>query len=391
MSPDPAHPESPRRVLLCPDSWGGFASAAEVTEGVATALADLGLELRCLPLGDGGEGTAAVLAAPELGRRVRVGTPRGPRVLRARHLADGRAFLESALALGDGRGLRPEGRDPRAASSHGLGAWLAAEARFHEGPLVLGLGGSATSDGGLGLALALGLSVRDAAGSPLPLRGDSLLRAAYLEGPRPSAAGRVSAWCDVRTPLAEAARVYGPQKGLGADEIPAWSAALSRWGELLARWRDDQDLPPLDPDLSGGGAAGGVGFALAALLDAPLEDGAAAVARALDLDGALAWAELVLTGEGRLDGSSLAGKVVGHVARRARALGRPCWAMVGRSDLDAGSAREAGLERVLSCPEEPDPAAAFEGGLDRLREALREALRTPCPSPGGAPGGRRSP
>lgn len=377
----------PRRVLLCPDSWGGFASAAEIARHMAGALHDLHLEPALLPLADGGEGTAQVLGAPESGRRVRVGTPRGPRILRARHLPEGSAFLESALALGDGRAHRPEDRAPHTASSQGLGAWLAAEGRFHEGPLVVGLGGSATSDGGVGLAQGLGLAVLDGAGRPLPHRGDSLLRAARIQGAPPDLRGRVTAWADVRTPLAEAARVYGPQKGLGSEELPAWTAALVRWGEALRRWRADQGLPDLDPTLRGGGAAGGVGFALAALLDAPLLEGAIAVAEAQGLDAAIARAELVITGEGRLDHTSLAGKVVGHVVGRARALGRPCWALVGSSRLAPEAARAAGLERVLTCPELPDPRAALEGGLVRLREALR----TPCPSPGGAPGGRRSP
>jgi glycerate 2-kinase len=263
-----------------------------------------GVEAIQLPVADGGEGTASVLHAALGGewRSVRVPDPLG-RPVEARWLLlpDGRAVVEAASAIGLPL-LAPEERDPLRASSRGLGELLVAAVGGGAHSLVVALGGSATVDGGAGLREAV---------DELPVSATVL--------------------CDVRTPLADAARLFGPQKGASPEDVRVLEERLAVMTEL----RPYADLP-------GSGAAGGLGAALAAL-GAELVDGAATVLDLVGFDARLAGCDLVVTGEGTVDETTREGKAPGEVARRARAARVRCVVFGGRVLADLPGAETVGL------------------------------------------------
>lgn len=338
----------PPRVLVAPDSWGGFLGAPEVAERVVARLRQRGIPAVAHPLSDGGEGLLQTLRAhgPLGSQPVRVcdalgqardtelgllAAPGGPGERTAET-----AVVETALAIGRA-GL--DRLRPLDASSAGVADLLRA---VRSPQLWIGLGGSATVDGGLGMLQALGLVAEDRRGEALegpPARLLGQVRALRGLGPV-LPLGEVLA--DVRTPLSQATARFGPQKGLAEDELGPLSQALSRWAEVLATWAQGQGRH-LDPELPGGGAAGGLGLALAAL-GLPLRPGAATIADHTGLDAAIERADRVLTGEGRLDGSSYEGKVVGEVVTRARARGRPVLALVGRCTPEGAAGVDAVYE-----------------------------------------------
>jgi glycerate kinase len=278
-------------------------------------------DVRELPVADGGEGTAEVLHAALGGewRIARVSDPLG-RPLDARWLVlpSGEAVVEAAAAIGLPL-LALEERDPLRASSRGLGELVAAALAAGPSSLVVALGGTATIDGGAGL-----VEVVDAL--PVPTR----------------------ALCDVRTRLADAARVFGPQKGASPEDVAVLEARLAGMDAL----RSFAAVP-------GSGAAGGLGAALASL-GAELVQGAATVLDLVGFDEALAGCDLVVTGEGTVDATTLEGKAPGEVARRARAAGGVrCVVFGGRVDAELD-----GAETV-----------ALSGDPERAREDLVELGR----------------
>jgi glycerate kinase len=334
------------RVVVAPDSFGGWRGAPAVALRIAGRLKAAGLTPVLLPQGDGGEGSAEALAPVALAAVAlpATGPLGGRRGALCPVLPGPRLFVESAHALG------PPNDETRASwascSSRGLATLLLdahRAARDHRAELVMGLGGSATVDGGLGLALGLGLRAEDAQGRPVRGGGAgalSLVRA--LKGAPPTV--RPQVWADVRTPLRDAIRCYGAQKGVRTESEPALTRDLLHFADVLRRW-SGRALPDALP---GGGAAGGVGFALAALTGAELEPGAEAFAHVSRLRRALATCDAVVTGEGRLDDTSLEGKVVGTVTRLARAAGRPVVGVVGQD--------------ALPRPNEHAPDAVFAAG-----------------------------
>lgn len=319
------------RVLVAPDSFGGWMAAPAVAQAIGRRLHAGGLVSVPLPMGDGGEGTAEVLAERADGAVVLpTGGPLGDRRGALCPLIPGaRLFVESSHALG------PPTPETRAAwgraSSEGLASLLSrasAAARDHRASIVVGLGGSATVDGGLGLARGLGLRAEDARGRAVLAPGaQGLAAVARLVGPPPALA--LEAWADVQTPLLGAVRDHGPQKGVPAHALQALEDDLRRFAGVLSLWAG-REIPLTLP---GGGAAGGVGFALHALLGAPLVPGAGEVAAVIGLDTAVARCDAVVTGEGRLDATSLRGKVVGAVIAAARGRGVPVVAVVGDDQL----------------------------------------------------------
>jgi glycerate 2-kinase len=279
------------RALACPASLKGVLGAVAAAKALATGFRAAGAEAEILPLADGGEGTAEALEAALGGewRQAEVSDPLGrPVTARWLVLPDGRAVVEAAAAIGLPL-LRPEELDPLRASSRGLGELVAAVTRERPPGLLLGLGGVATVDGGAGLLEALGA---------LPVQTVVL--------------------CDVRTRLADAPRLYGPQKGAGPDAV----AELER--RLAA-------MPELTPyaELPGSGAAGGLGAALAAL-GAALAPGAETILDIVGFDARASTADLVVTGEGTVDATTAEGKAPGTVAKRCRRLGARCVVFGGR-------------------------------------------------------------
>lgn len=362
-------------VVIAPDSFKGSREAV----AVAHALAEGWLAVRpgdtvvCRPMADGGEGTLDVVATARSGARrmpVRVRGPHGREVPASwLLLPDGTGVVELASTSGIellGANLRPWDAD-----TFGFGQAIAAALDHGVERLVLGVGSSASTDGGAGLLLALGARLTDASGAPIRpgLRGLADVAAVDLRGMRALPPGGALALSDVDNPLRGprgAAAVFGPQKGLAGEDLAAADAALARWAGLLG---------PEPADSDGDGAAGGTGFALR-VWGAELTPGAATLAELTGLARAVAGADLVITGEGRYDGQSAAGKAPAFVAGLAAAAGVPVALVAGRIDADAdlGPFREAEALTLLA-----GDAASAQDDPDRWLRAAAGALATRAP------------
>lgn len=332
------------RVLIAPDCFGGTLSAAEVANAIARgwwrSAPDDELVLR--PLADGGPGFVEVLHVT-LGGTLHERTVTGPlgSPVPARWLAHQRTgYLESAQACGLHL-VPPERRDAGAATTRGVGELVAAAREAGMARVIIGLGGSATTDGGAGMLAALGAAPVDQAGAPLPDGGAALSRCARLAGEPALDDLELVAAADVTHPLLGphgAAKVFGPQKGADPQQVAELEAALARWADVLAAatGRDVREEP-------GAGAAGGLGAALLAL-GASRQSGAAVVRVAVGLDAELDRADLVVTGEGSFDTQSLRGKLAAVVAAGAAERGVPCLVLAGQVRLDPREAAAAGVQ-----------------------------------------------
>ncbi|SDT64679.1 glycerate kinase [Actinoplanes derwentensis] len=330
------------RVLICPDKFAGTLSAPEVAQAVADGWSVPGDVLVQRPLADGGPGFVEVLAAALDGRRIPVDTvdPLG-RPARGEILhAGGVAYVESAQACGLHL-LTAEERNPRAATSYGLGLLLAAAVETGAVEIVVGLGGSAVNDAGAGMLAALGAAPLDAAGLALPYGGAALSAATALGGVPQLRQVRLVAATDVDNPLTGlhgASNVFGPQKGASREDVLLLDAALEHFAGVLEQAFGIKDLA-LQP---GGGAAGGIGAALIAL-GGRVTSGINLVTNLIGLDRELDAADLVITGEGSFDHQSLRGKVVAGIAAGAQDRGLPCVVLAGRNETGQREASAAGV------------------------------------------------
>ena len=374
------------RVLVAPDKFKGSLSAVEVAAAVAAGLRDArpDLEVVQAPVADGGDGTVeAALGAGYTRVEVDAPGPTGRPVRTAYALAGPRAVVELADVVGLAR--LPGGRlDPLDASTFGLGVVVRAAIERGATEIVLGLGGSASTDGGAGLVQALGAVLSDSDGRTLPPGGAALERAAHLDltalRARLHGVSFVVA-SDVDHPLlgpGGAVTVFGPQKGAVGDQLVRLESALTRWARLVAATTgaDRSGLP-------GAGAAGGTGFAALAVLGAELRPGIELVLDLIGFDRLLAGADLVVTGEGSLDLQSLAGKApVGVAQAAARAHPPvPVVAVAGRSTLDPAVLRAAGILEVRTLLSlEPDLATCIASAAPLLRRCgalLADRLTSP--------------
>ncbi|WP_344319808.1 glycerate kinase [Actinocatenispora thailandica] len=368
------------RVLICPDKFAGTLTAPEAAAAIEAGWRSVGPDDTVLvrPLADGGPGFLDVLAAALPGRRVpvRVTDPLGRPTDGELLLVGDTAYVESAQACGLHL-LAADERDPNRTTSYGLGLLLAAAAETGARTAVVGLGGSATNDGGAGMLAALGAAPVDDAGRVLPYGGAALLAAAGLSGtPRLRGMALVAA-TDVDNPLtglSGASAVFGPQKGADRADVLRLDDALGRYAAVLVA-----DLPGCPPDvavLPGAGAAGGLGAALYAL-GATRTSGAGLVRSLVDLDAALDDCDLVITGEGSFDFQSLRGKLPAMVAAAAAERGVPCLVLAGRVDVGRREAAAAGIEAAYSVVDEVGSVeaamAAPAAGLTAL--AARTARR----------------
>jgi glycerate kinase len=363
------------RVLVCPDKFRGTATAPQVAAALETgwrrARPDDVLEL--LPLADGGEGTLEALVADGSLRRARVAGPLGepveaPFAIRA----DGTAVLESARAIGLEL-LSPVRRDPRRTTTRGVGELIGIALDAGARRILVGLGGSATNDGGAGLAQALGARLLDASGDPVGPGGAALLDLARIDlrGLDPRLASlEVVGLTDVDNPLTGprgASVVFGPQKGAGPDDVWTLDQAL---GHLASTVRRDLGIDAAGEP--GAGAAGGLGFGLRVFVGARLRSGAASVGEAVGLQERIGAADLVVTGEGALDATSLGTKVVGEVLRLARLSGRRVAVVCGRAEVRPAGVEVAALvEEVGEAVALGDVRAALVGVGERLARSLQ--------------------
>lgn len=350
------------KVVLAPDKFAGTLTAAEAARAMADGWRDArpGDELVFAPMADGGEGLLDVLmeAVPGAARHEReVADARGMATLGSWVLLpDGRAVVESAQACGLSR-LAPERRNPRLATSYGVGQLIAAAAAAGAREIVVGVGGTATVDGGGGMATALGHRLLRADGNRVKVGGEFLAQTVRVE-PAPALGVPVIAALDVDTPLlgpSGAVAVFAPQKGAAPEDLPLLESALAAFADAVERdvpggpWRDEP----------GAGAGGGLGFALMAFLGARVVPGARVVADLVGLPAALSGAGAVLTGEGSLDRQTSAGKAPALVAALGRAGGAKVLAVAGRVQPEAAAQFDAALDLG---PE----------GLTRAAELVRE-------------------
>ncbi len=310
------------RIVIAPQEFKGSLSASRaaeaIAEGACRAVPDA--DLLTIPMADGGPGTVEAVLAATGGQLIEVAVedPLG-RPLRARWglLQGGTAVIEMAAAAGLSL-LSSEEQDPRVVSTYGVGQLVVAALEEGCRRLIVGLGGSATNDGGAGMATALGARFLDAAGADLPPGGAALAKLERIDiaglDPRLGEC-EVTAAADVTNPLCGpegASLVYGPQKGADARVAEELDAALRRYAEIVER-----ELGVDVMDAPGAGAAGGLGAGLIAFLGASVERGVEVVARTVHLRERLRGADLLLTGEGRLDEQTVYGKTVAGVARIA--------------------------------------------------------------------------
>jgi len=360
------------RVVLAPDKFKGSLTAAEVGDALAAGMLDVlpGLDVTKLPVADGGDGTvAAALSAGFEEIIVDAVGPTGEPVQAAYALHGNRAVVELAAVVG--LSMLPGGRlDPLTSSTYGLGLVIADAIRRGAQTIVLGLGGSASTDGGAGMAQALGARLLDADGHDLSNGGGALQGLARLDlrALRETlGSSSIIVASDVDNPLLGAdgaAAVFGPQKGADTHQVEALERGVRRWSELVSRatGRNEADRP-------GAGAAGGAGFAALALLNAKIRPGIELILELVDFDRRIVGADLVVTGEGSLDDQSLAGKAPVGVARAAARSGVPVVAVAGRLQLSPQQLRQAGIEAAYALTDlEPDLNQCIANASPLLRQ-----------------------
>ena len=339
------------KYVLIPDSFKGTLSSEDICRIASEEILRLEpeAEICAIPVADGGEGTVDAFLAAVGGTRAEVPCtgPCGQEVMGFYGLLpDGTAVVEMAAAAG--LPLAGACRDPEKTTTYGVGQLMAHALSRGAKRLVLGLGGSATNDGGCGAAAALGAEFLDAEGRAFVPTGGTLTQIAHIrmEGLRETLAGaEVTVMCDIDNPLcgpAGAAAVFGPQKGADAAMVARMDAGLRHLAEMR-----EKDVGMEVLTLAGGGSAGGFGAGAAAFFGGQLRMGIDVVLDLTDFDRKCRGASLVITGEGHLDSQSLRGKTVVGVARRARALGVPAAALVGGCETALDAVYAEGVSGVF--------------------------------------------
>ena len=359
---------------MAPDKFKGTLSAGEAADAIAAGVAAFQPTARVtrIPMADGGEGTLAALMGSKGGelREFEVEGPLGePTTAPVALLDDGSAVVEMATA--SGLQLIAGREDPLRASSVGTGRLIAhALKSLRDGAVIVGVGGSASTDGGTGAATAIGWRFLDDRGRDLAPGGVELERLAAIATPV-SVPQNVVAACDVMTALTGedgAAKRFAPQKGATPEQVERLEAGMLKLQEVVAN-----ELGIYLEQVPGAGAGGGMGAGLAAFFGAEVRRGSDVVADVVGLDGSLSGATLVMTGEGRLDAASTTGKVPGGVLERAKRAGVPCLVVAGDislSDDEVARAGYAGAISVVASGHGGDPPG---DGVARAAEALLRA------------------
>jgi glycerate kinase len=338
------------RVVAAPAPFKAALGPAAAATAIATGARLMGADVVEVPVADGGEGTLDALVASAGGRRVQVPVhdPLGrPVTAEFGLLPDGTGVVELAQASGYER-LGGGERDPEATTTRGTGELMRAALDAGATRLVIGVGGSATTDGGMGIAVALGARMLGGDGEDLDPIGAALLnvRAVDLSGLDPRVASTpIEVACDVTSPLTGpdgAARVFGPQKGATPDAVERLDGGLANLAAVLAA-RGMPDVAAVPRAGAAGGAAGG----MAAMLGAALTDGGALVTHAAGLASALDGADLCITGEGCLDAQTLRGKAPMAVADACAAAGVPCVGLFGQVEVPPGVVRRMGFSAAF--------------------------------------------
>jgi glycerate kinase len=367
-----------KRVLVAPQGFKGSLTGMEIARAMAAGVrrAWPDAEAVLLPVADGGDGTLQALVDASGGtvQTQRATDPLGRRIdAQWGSLGDGRtAVIEMARTAGLAL-LRAEERNPLMTTTYGVGELMRAALRAGHRHLIVGIGGSATNDGGAGMAQALGAELLDSDGREIGRGGAALADLARIDvsGMEPALREtEVEVACDVTNPLTGedgAAVVYGPQKGATPEMVRRLDAALVRFGEIVRRdtGRDVADVP-------GAGAAGGLGAGLLAFTSAELRSGADIVLEALHLEERLEGVDLVIVGEGRMDRSTAFDKAPVAVARRARRRGIPVLAVCGSLGPGYEAVHRHGVHAVFSAVDGPMTLEEALADTERLVAAATE-------------------
>ncbi|HYK98515.1 MAG TPA: glycerate kinase [Candidatus Acidoferrales bacterium] len=363
------------RVLIAPQSFKGSADAVAVAAAIARGVHKVWprAETVELPLADGGEGTVRALVHGSHGemRRTRVHDPLLREIDAEWGMLGDRTTAVVEMAAANGLPLlREDERDPRITSTRGTGELILAAAASGAQRIVVGIGGSATNDGGAGMARAFGYRFFDREARDVPEGGAGLANLARIDGQtdprliRPA----IDVACDVRNPLLGpegASAVFGPQKGATPAMVKELDDALARYADVVERMigRSMRDVP-------GAGAAGGLGFGLLAFTEGHLRSGALLVLDALGFAKRLDGASLVITGEGRIDRQSAYGKLTLAVTEAARRRGIPVMAVAGMLGEGHEEMREAGITHIETLAADPSERdAAMRDPLPRIEAA----------------------
>jgi len=358
------------KLIIAPDSFKGTLTAAEVCDIIARAFASVcpGAEIQSIPLADGGEGMALAWQAA-CGGALRLAEVTGPygEPVQAEYLLlpNGTVVLETASCAGLEL-ARPRGLNPELTTTRGLGELMLAAQQAGAARILLGLGGSATNDAGCGMAHALGWKFHDGDGTSFCPVGGSLSQIARIEPPKEPFVLPITAACDVQAPLfgpEGAAYIYAPQKGADLAMIRHLDEGLRHVASLR--------LPEL-AHTPGAGAAGGLGFGVMAFLGGELRPGVDLLLDCAGFDTLLEGADLVITGEGRMDAQTLQGKAPCGVLCRAKARGVPTIGICGCVGQGRDSLLAAGFAGIYPAAEGPRP---IEELLRTCREDLFNAAR----------------
>ena len=371
------------KIVIAPNALKGSLSASEAAEAMLSGVrqAAPGAELVALPVADGGDGFTAVLvdALEAVPKRRTVSGPVGQAV-DATWLYSERnrvAVIEMAAAAGLVL-LDPAQLAPVTANTRGVGELILAALEQDAQRIVLGIGGSATNDGGMGMAQALGAVFLDNQGKPLEPGGDSLIDIAAIDttglDPRLKQVN-IQVICDVDNPLLGdrgAARVFGPQKGATPQQVEELEAGMEHLVDVL-----DAQLDIDVRNVPGAGAAGGLGAGAIVFLDAELQPGAEVVLDLLGFDEVLKGADLVFTAEGQLDGQTAFGKAPAAVAQRSRAAGIPCIAIAGSLGEGVEDLAAVGIDAVYSLCDGPVSLAdAMANAAKLIKATATQAMNT---------------
>ncbi|WP_312924938.1 glycerate kinase [Atlantibacter hermannii] len=366
------------KIVIAPDSWKESLSALEVATAIEDGFRQIfpDAEVVKIPMADGGEGTVEAMVAATQGRIVTLNVtgPLGEPVEAFYGLSgdEKQAFIEMAAASGL-ESVPTARRDPRITTSWGTGELIRHALDAGVRHIIIGLGGSATNDGGAGMVQALGAGLMDAQGEQIAGGGEALSQLERIDTRRLDprlAECRIEVACDVTNPLTGeegATAVFGPQKGATPDMVRQLDEALTHYGKIIERDLDKSVLT-----LKGGGAAGGMGVALYAFCGAELRQGVEIVTEALSLDAAVRHADLVITGEGRIDSQTIHGKVPIGVARVAKRYDIPVIGIAGSLTTDVGVVYDHGLDAIFSViPRICTLDEALENAADNLRMNAR--------------------
>lgn len=361
------------RILIAPDKFKNSLGAREVAESIAAGLHEVLPEatIEIIPVADGGEGTADVISQAGGGDWVTCGAHDAlGRAITTRYLwlPNRRlAAMDMSEAAGLGR-IAPNERDPFRANTYGVGEMLLDATGRGATEIILGLGGSATNDGGFGMARVLGFRFLNKDGAELDGPVSALLGLDRIQRPRDLFLPAVIGAVDVRNPLLGArgaTRTFGPQKGAAPDQLEVLEESLARLADVVAR-----DLGCDFREAAGAGAAGGFGFGLISFCGATIRPGFELVAEMLDLEEAVRRADVVITGEGSLDDQTLEGKAPAGVAQLARVMRKRVYAIVG-----CATENPAVLQVFDGVYALASPAITGEEAMSRTKELLRERGR----------------